>query len=145
MKNLFIIIFLILSAVNLFGQVRNFNEIPKETLEQLDKMGVDDSPLLNNYESTYFNAIFKDSLKGFDFTGKKVGFIHSGARSNKKEYFDLEKDRFNRKNTPNRGTLYIFDETQKEKSGGYDAAIVYRSKVLIPVDKVIKRLKENNK
>ena len=37
--------------------------------------------------------INEENLNGFDFTGKKVGFIYSGARSNKKEYFDLEKDK----------------------------------------------------
>lgn len=135
------IIMMLFSSMNLFGQVRNFNDIPKDILEQLDKMGVDGSSLLNSYEGAYFNVVFKESLNGFDFTGKKVGFIYSGARSNKKEYFDLEKDRFKRNNTPNRGTLYIFDETQKKESGGYDAAIVYWSKRLIPIQDVVKRLK----
>jgi len=132
---------MLFSSINLFGQVRNFNDIPKDILNQLDKMGVDGSSLLNSYESAYFNIVFKENLNGFDFTGKKVGFIYSGARSNKKEYFDLEKDRFKRNNTPNRGTLYIFDETQKKESGGYDAAIVYWSKRLIPIQDVVKRLK----
>lgn len=140
MKYLAIIVMLF-SGINLFGQVRNFNNIPKDILNQLDKMGVDGSSLLNSYEGAYFNVAFKESLNGFDFTGKKVGFIYSGARSNKKEYFDLEKDRFKRSNTPNRGTLYIFDETQKKESGGYDAAIVYWSKRLIPIQDVVKRLK----
>jgi len=140
MKYLAIIVMLC-SGMNLFGQVRNFNDIPKDILEQLDKMGVDGSSLLNSYESAYFNVVFKESINGFDFTGKKVGFIYNGARSNKKEYFDLEKDRFNRNNTPNRGTLYIFNETQKKESGGYDAAIVYWSKRLIPIQEVVKRLK----
>src|ERR1035437_2235937 len=138
------IIMMLFSSINLFGQVRNFNDIPKDILNQLDKMGIDGSSLLNSYESAYFNLVFKENLNGFDFTGKKVGFIYSGARSNKKEYFDLEKDRFNRNNTPNRGTLYIFDATKKEESGGYDAAIVYWSKFLIPVEKVVKRLKEKH-
>jgi hypothetical protein len=72
-------------------------------------MGVDNSPLLNSSESAYFNVIFKDNLKGFDFTEKKVGFIYNGAKSNKQEYFKLEKDRFNRNYTPNNGSLYIFN------------------------------------
>jgi len=38
--------------------------------------------------------------------------------------------------------LYIFNATQKEESGGYDAAIVYWSKFILPVEKVIKRLKK---
>jgi hypothetical protein len=141
MKHLIISI-MILSSVSLFGQVRNFKDIPKDILAQLDKMGIDGSPLLNSCESIYLNVIFQDYLKGFDFTGGKVGFIYSGARSNKKEYFDLEKNRFNRNNTPNGGSLYIFNAAQKEASGGYDAAIVYWSKFFVPIEKVIKKLKE---
>lgn len=146
MKNLLIIIFLVLSAVNLFGQERNFNEIPKENLEQLDKIGVDDSPLLNNYESAYLNVIFKDSLKGFDFTNKKVGFIKISGENGKIHYFDMQKKHFfDEKHPCDKGTFYIFNAAQKAESGGYDAAIVYWSKFLIPVEKVIKRLKENRK
>ena len=140
MKYLSVLIMLF-SSINLLGQARSFNNIPKNILNQLDKMGVDDSLLLNAYESTYFNHIFEKPRKEFDFTEKKIGFIYGGAKSNKKEYFDLEKDRFNRNNTPNGGTLYIFDEDQKEKSGGYDAAIVYWSKILVPSKEVVKRLK----
>jgi hypothetical protein len=140
MKYLTIIVMLFF-GINLFGQVRNFNDIPKDILVHLDSMGIDDSPFLNCYESSYLNVVFKDSLKKFDFTGKKVGFLDRGAKSNKKEFFGLERDRFNRNNSPNRGTLYIFDETQKKESGGYDAAIVYWSKFLLPIEEVVKRLK----
>lgn len=139
MKYLAIIIMLF-SGINLLGQVRSFNDIPKDILEQLDKMGIDDSPMLSSHESAYFNEVFKENLNGFDFTGKKVGFIERGGIRNKIKYFDLEKDRFSRKETPNGGTLYIFDETQKKESGGYDAAIVYWSKILIPIQDVVNRL-----
>ena len=135
------IIMMLFTSINLFRQAHNFDDIPKDILNQLDKMGVDELSLLNSYESAYFNVVFKENSKEFDFTEKKVGFIYSGARSNKKEYFDLEKDRFNRSNTPNGGTLYIFDDAQKEQSDGYDAAIVYWSKRLIPIQDVIKRLR----
>lgn len=139
MKYLAIIIMLF-SGINLLGQVRSFNDIPKDILEQMDKMGVDDSPMLSSHESAYFNVIFKENLNGFDFTGKKVGFIERGGIRNKKEYFDLEKDRFNRKETTNGGTLYVFDEIQKKESGGYDAVIVYWSKILMPIQDVVNRL-----
>lgn len=134
------IIMMLFSGINLLGQVQNFTDIPKDILEQLDKMGIDDSPMLSSHESAYFNEVFKENLNGFDFTGKKVGFIERGGIRNKKKYFDLEKDRFSRKETPNGGTLYIFDETQKKESGGYDAAIVYWSKILIPIQDVVSRL-----
>ena len=56
----------------------------------LEKTRVDNSLLLNNYESTYLNAIFKDSLNGFDFHGKKIGFIRNGGNG-KVHYFDMQK------------------------------------------------------
>ena len=101
---------MLLFSINVFGQVRNFNEISTDILSRLNKMGLDSSSLLNDAESAYFNELFKDSLNVFNFVGKKVGFILSGTRSNKSEYFKEEKDRFNRNYTPNKGTLYIFDK-----------------------------------
>lgn len=115
--------------------IRNYHEIPTDTINQLDKMGVDDSPLLNKYESAYFNVIFKDSLTNFDFTGKKIGFVRRGSKSDKKEFFDSEKGH----DTP--CTLHIFDETQKEESGGYDAAISYWCIFHIPKQVLVQRLK----
>ena len=136
------IIILLLNVMNAFGQARSFSDIPTEILIQFDKMGCEKSSILNSYEVAYFNVFFKDSSKKIDFSGKKVGFIYHGARSNKVEYFDLEKDRYSRKYTPNNCKLYIFDETQKKESGGYDAAIVYWNKIDLPIGKVIKILRK---
>jgi len=141
MKHL-VIIMMLLSSVSLFGQVQNFNDIPKDLLENMDKMGIDNSPLLNSYEGSYFNVIFAKYRGNFDFTNKKVGFILRGAISDKKEYFEKERDRYIRGETPNSGQLRIFDIDQKAESGGYDAAIVYWSKIAIPVEEVVKRLKK---
>lgn len=140
MKNFMFMVMVSLSA-NLFACILNFNDIPNENISQLDKMGIEDSLLLNEYESDYFNVVYKDSLNRFDFSGKKVGFIYSGAKSSKKEYFDLEKKRFKHGETPNSGMLYIFDEAQKEESGGYDAVIVYWSKVNYSKEQVVKKIK----
>lgn len=123
----------------------SFPEILKSSaqngdLRKTDNLGVDNSPLLNEYESDYFNEVFKDSLNGFNFSGKKIGFIYSGAKSDKKEYFDLEKKRLKNGDSPNSGTLYIFDEAQKEESGGYDAVIVYWCKFYYSKEQVIKKL-----
>jgi hypothetical protein len=132
---------MLLSSISSFGQVRNFNDIPKDILEHLDKMGVDNLPLLNCYESTYLNVIFKDSLKEFDFKGKQVGFIRNGGKG-KNQYFDMHKKYIADKNSPcDDGVLYFFDATQKEESGGYDAVIVYWSKRVIPINDLVKRLK----
>ena len=131
--------------MNTFGQIerqmKNFSEIPKDILEHLDKMGIDNSQILNNYEGNYLNFVFKVSVENFDLTGKKVAFCHAGKKS-KKDYFEDEKERFYRNSTTVNGTLYIFNATQKTESGGYDGAIIYWSKFLIPIEKVVKQLKE---
>jgi len=140
------IVVILFSCMNLMGQIRNFSDIPEDILRQLDSMGIDSTPLLDSVESAYFNVIFKDSLNGFDFTNKKIGFLLAGSESkrSKKDYFDEEIERFHNNSTTINSTLYIFNSTQKEKSGGYDAAIVYWSKFLVPVDKVVKKLKKQH-
>jgi hypothetical protein len=142
MKHLAITIIL-LSSISSFGQT-NYNDIPNDILKELDKMGVDTSSYLNSHEGAYLNVIFKDSLKGFNFKEKKVGFIYSGSKSNKQEYFDQVKNRYHSNHTTISNNMYIFNAAQRVESGGYDAAIVYWSKFSIPIDKVIKKLKTNN-
>lgn len=96
-------------------------------------MGLDHSPFLNNYESEYFNAVFKNNREDFDFTGKQVAFItgsNAGTMSNKQSYFDDERKRFEGKSSMVSSHLYVFNAEEKKQSGGYDAVIVYWSKVL---------------
>ena len=143
MKKLLLIFVVLFLVMNLFGQVRNFEDIPKDILKHLDKMGIDDSLVLNKYESAYFNAFFRDSLKEFDFMNKKIGFIQAlVGKISKQEYFKDERERYCSNITPISATLYVFDEKQKEESGGYDAAIMCWSKIFIPIEKIVKRLKK---
>ncbi|MBV2227177.1 MAG: hypothetical protein KUL85_09995 [Sphingobacterium mizutaii] len=134
-------------SIHVCGQVQYFKDIPKDILKRLDTMGIDSSSLLNSSESTYFNVFFENTRKDFNFTNKKIGFItgsNGRTLSNKINYFRTEKGRFERHETPNNNALYIFDLDQKKRSGGYDAVIVYWSKVLIPIDKMVERLKRKN-
>ncbi|VTR28092.1 Uncharacterised protein [Sphingobacterium thalpophilum] len=131
----------------MYGQNRDFNDNQKNILRQLDTMGIDCSQLLTSHESTYFNLVFKKSRQDLDFTNKKVAFMtgsNGRTLSNKIDYFRSEKDRITRNQTPNNSTLCIFDKEQKKRSGGYDAAIVYWSKVLVPIDELISRLRGKN-
>jgi len=142
MKHLLLAIsFIITLNMKVFGQIerqiRSFMEIPTELLSQMEKMGVDSSLLLNEYEGRYLNFIFKVNYPDFDIAGKRVSFSRS-----KMNFFKDEKERFYRKSTPVGGAvLYIFNTAQKEETGGYDAAIVYWSKRLVPIEDVVKRLK----
>ncbi len=126
-------------SVSVFGkrhepQVRSFSEIPKDLLENLDKVGTDSSLLLNEYEGRYLNFIFNIDSQDFNLIGKKVGFTRS-----KIDYFS-----WTRANSTTVGgsSLYIFDTTQKTESGGYDAFITMWSKFAIPIEEIVKRLKK---
>lgn len=105
-----------------------------------------DSLLLNETEGAYLNRIFETTRKDFDFVNKKIGFLtgSSGTRkSNKEHYFDMQEKHSNNENFPcDNGTLYIFNTAQKEASDGYDGVIVYWTKFVIPIEKIINRLKE---
>lgn len=117
-------------------QVRSFSEIPEDLLENLDKMGVDNSIILNEYEGNYLNFIFNIDPQDFNFIGKKVGFTR-----NKIDYFS-----WTRANSTTVGgsSLYIFDTAQKMESGGYDAFITMWSKFAIPIEEVVKKLKRKH-
>lgn len=144
-------------------QVFDFKRFPAELLNDLDKMGVDSSSMLNDYEAKYLNFIFGVTPDEFDFAGKKVGFLSNktvfrdytgktvGLRCSKEYFFYYE--RFvSRDNRNYRGilksscglrncNLYILNASQKEESGGYDAAIVYQNNI-IPIEAVVRRLKK---
>lgn len=119
-------------------QVRNFEEIPLELLNNFKKMGIDNSSILNEYEVQYLNTIFRTDTNNFQFFEKKIGFLGS-----KRDFFNDEKEWFYRGEKSGVGgtALYIFNSSQKEESGGYDGAIVYWSKFAIPIDKVVQQLK----
>lgn len=142
-------VFILFFCMNVFGQINrsieSFSEIPEEILNHLVKMGIDDSPVLNKYEGAYLNFVFAIPTDEFEFTGKKIAFYNSGYRS-KKEYFEDEKERFSNGSTSTgNNTLYIFNETQKVETGGYDIAILYWGKFLIPTEKVVKKLKKRHR
>jgi len=110
-----------------------------DTLEHFDKMGKDGSCFLNNYEAEYFNMRFQ--REDFDFMDKKVFFFGPGGLvfSDKQRYFnELTRHTFVQ------SSLHVFNETEREKAGGFDAVIVYWNKRNYSSEDLLKRLKENN-
>lgn len=144
-------------------QVSDFKRFPAELLNDLDKMGVDSSSMLNDYEAKYLNFIFAVTPEEFDFAGKRVGFLSNkttirdytgktiGFRGCKEYFFGYERlvsrDSRNYRGILASGcgfrncNLYILNASQKEESGGYDAAIVYQNNI-IPIEAVVRRLKK---
>ena len=119
--------------------VRNLSEIPKDLLENIDKMGVDNSSILNEYEGRYLNFIFNIDPQDFNLVGKKVGFLGS-----KIDYFNDTRSTDRNFTTVGGSSLYIFDATQKVESGGYDAAITYWNKFSLPTEEVVKMLSKRH-
>ncbi|BAK24330.1 hypothetical protein PGTDC60_0160 [Porphyromonas gingivalis TDC60] len=120
-------------------QVHNFSEIPKDLLENIDKMGVDNSSILNEYEGRYLNFIFNIDPQDFNLVGKKVGFW-----GNKIDYFNDTRSTDRNFKTVGGSSLYIFDATQKVESDGYDATITYWNKFSLPIEEVVKRLSKKH-
>lgn len=116
-----------------------------QNIGSMEQTNINDRLLLNETEGAYLNNIFETTRKDFEFTNKEVGFLTGSSgktMSSKKHYFDMHKKYSTNTNSPcDNGTLYIFDAVQKAESGGYDAAIVYWSKFLLPIEDVIKRLR----
>ena len=109
-------------------------------------MGIDGIPVLNEFEGNYFNNLFKVDPQASNLIGKRICFLRGGSLKTKADYFNETRDRYKQNYSIIGGSaLYVFDETQKKESGGYDAAIVYWSKFAIPMEDVIKRLKESCK
>ena len=115
-------------------KVHDLSEVPKELLDNLNKMGLDNSIMLNEQEGQFLNFVFQTDSIEIDLVGKKVAFPGS-----KKEYFEVT-----RKDSIIIGgsNLYIFNDVQKNESGGYDAAITYWEKFVFPSQEIVKKLKQ---
>lgn len=99
--------------------------------------GLDDNPILNDYEAAYFNDVFKSSKGDFDFRGKMVGFYKGpsgNTRSTKSDYFsglDGGNGAENNRHLWQAGgtQLLMLTDEEKELSGGYDVILVSWSKL----------------
>ena len=123
---------------------KSFDYIPKEILNDIDKMGVDGYLSLTDLEGKYINEIFQVEAD-INLSGKKVCFLTGNIgtnKSDKKTYFMIERRRVHSNSSPHYSVLYVLNATQKERSGGYDGAIVYGSKKFLSVKEVIKRLRK---
>jgi len=153
MKLLPVLFLVFIKVSSVFAQHETPYEIVKDSIQnaylisKLDNMGIDGDSLLNKYEVEYFNAKFAESRGEFDFTDKKTAFFYSPGGSNistKQVYFQVEKDRFIRGYSSNLSDLIIFDEKERIESGGYDAVIVFWSKIGRSSNFYVKKLKNKN-
>jgi hypothetical protein len=128
----------------------NPHRISQNTLNHMDKTGLDNSPFLNRYESALLSEMLPESLKWFNFSGKKVGFIDVSHNMGfvvinygKKGYFEnLKRHYSNEKIFFDNGMLYILNDRQKKESGGFDVAIVCGNYFVLSEENIVKRLKK---
>lgn len=131
-----ILIILVSFVLNTFSQI---NEI--------EKCGLDDKDLLNEFEGKYFNEVFADRKGSFDFSGKRVAFLRGSSgrvSSNKLNFFKTVKTQ-NPNDVKNvhtwnaNGTqLIILTEEERVLCGGFDVILISWSKMANPRDKIIK-------
>ena len=101
-----------------------------------NSLGVDCNPRLNNQEISYFSSMFAAS--NFNFKNKTIGFAspnilkalglinvprfaNSLLPIDKKEYFNMLSQNSRHKNI---SKLFVFTESQKKLSGGFDAVVL---------------------
>lgn len=69
----------------------------KFVLDHFDKMGIDDTSILNNVEGTYFNILFCNQREQFDFCNKRVVFFWGPSGTNirtKRDFLPKSSDEF---------------------------------------------------
>ena len=110
-----------------------------------DNIGQGGVGFLEDNEAILLNSVFKETRGHFDFCGKRVMFLSNG-KNNKSGYFEMQKDYMADASCPyDKGILYVFNEEQKTRSGGYDAAILYWSKIALPINDVVKKVKKQSR
>jgi hypothetical protein len=116
--------------------------------------GVDNGPLLNKANAEFFNELYKyDShfTSPFDFSGKKVAIFQQNysqrpikvEQRSISEYLDRVKKQLDESGFCQTEFTYRLTEQQKKESGGYDVIILYRDKMGVPLDLLVKKLSTN--
>jgi hypothetical protein len=119
-------------------QTVKFDDIPREILKHLPEAGADNLQVLNPHEGQYLNYIYDCPGRGFDFSGKKIGFLMPACvKAVKEEYFTQEIKRFQENTSTSPGLLYVFNDLQKYESSGYDGVVLYWYKERILSEKAV--------
>jgi hypothetical protein len=136
MKNLFLAFLLFLGGA--FSNTLNG--------QNLDSLGLDDSPYLNSAESAMLNSLLEESRGDFDFSGKKVVFTTGSSGKtiiSKSNFFKSNVVPWVENGDSPSIMMEIFTPEEKEMTGGYDVIVMVWVKVLVgQKKKIIEHLKE---
>lgn len=143
MKNYFILFIALVGYSCLAQQFRvDWKDIPEHWCEKLHTFGQDGLPILNEEEGLFLADYFKQEGQSLDLKDKKIAFIRTVRKTDKVRFFRDVRSWYFEHNHSVSSRLYLFDENQKEQSGGYDGAIVFWSKRLLKPKKVISILQK---
>ena len=113
--------------------------------QNLDSLGVDNNPLMNENEVKLLNSLLEETRSNFDFANKKVAFI-IGSNGNtivsKSDYFQNSIIPWIEEDSKPQIFMVRLTEDEKTKSGGYDVLVLSWVKIFTPKsqEKVITRL-----
>ena len=152
MKSILILLFAIFSntcgVAQIYHMTNKYSDIPQAVLNNIDKIGIDESPLLSPQEAECIRSLLSEEI---DMSGKKLAFLtgNTGSiRGNKKDFFDIIRKNLKGGDCSRLryfGTLYVFTLSQKKESGGYDAAVVHGSKKLNTSQEVTRKIKRHTR
>ncbi|ATS00240.1 hypothetical protein CS549_03660 [Porphyromonas gingivalis] len=91
-----------------------YSDIPQAVLNNIDKIGIDESPLLSPQEAECIRSLLSEEI---DMSGKKLAFLTGSIRGNKKDFFDIIRKNLKGGDCSRLryfGTLYVFTLSQKK-------------------------------
>ncbi|ERJ85382.1 hypothetical protein HMPREF1989_01668 [Porphyromonas gingivalis F0566] len=121
MKSILILLFAIFSntcgVAQIYHMTNKYSDIPQAVLNNIDKIGIDESPLLSPQEAECIRSLLSEEI---DMSGKKLAFLtgNTGSiRGNKKDFFDIIRKNLKGGDCSRLryfGTLYVFTLSQKK-------------------------------
>lgn len=95
--------------------------LPFKTLESFEQLGTDKSALLNASEVRFIDSLIRLSPQVPELNNKRIAFV-----GDKKGFFrDVKRRIASRKPLKQYAVLYVFSDSQKQRSAGFDAAIAF--------------------
>lgn len=101
--------------------------------QNLDSIGIDNSPFLNNAEVILLHSLLEKQRGSFGFTDKKVAFVTGSSGSMikaKSDYFKNSVKPWVENQLEPQIFMVLLTEAEKQRSGGYDVLVLSWVKVL---------------
>jgi hypothetical protein len=117
--------------------------------QNIDSLGLDNSPFLNKDEVTLLNSLLEEQRNSLEFTNLKVAFItgsNGGTIVTKSDYFKNSVIPWIKDKLEPQIFMVKLTKEEKEQSGGYDVFVLSWVKVFTSKtqEKIIEQLNNTN-